>query len=147
VELFSPGHLIVLLVIAGFIFFGWKQLPEMARSVGKSLHIFKAEMTGEDEKAKAEQANGTMNSVAAATMPSTDPAVPTAIAPPVAPVPPVAAVEPVVVEPVAAPTVAPVPAPPVAAQPAPVTPPVAPAVAEQPPSAPAPTAPSADQIA
>jgi sec-independent protein translocase protein TatA len=45
-EIFSPGHLIPLLIIAAVLFFGWKQLPDMARSVGKSLRIFKTEMKG-----------------------------------------------------------------------------------------------------
>jgi sec-independent protein translocase protein TatA len=44
-ELLSPGHLIPLVIIAGFVFFGWKQLPDMSRSVGRSLHIFKNEMS------------------------------------------------------------------------------------------------------
>ncbi len=45
-ELFSPGHLIPLLIVVAILFFGWKQLPDMARSVGKSLRIFKTEMKG-----------------------------------------------------------------------------------------------------
>jgi sec-independent protein translocase protein TatA len=113
VELFSPGHLIPLLIIVAIVFFGWKQLPEMARSVGKSLHIFKAEMTGEEEKDKAEKAN-TMNAVAEATG-----------APAVAAAPVVEAAQPVVAPaavPVAPPVVAV--APPVAAPP--VTPPAIP---------------------
>jgi sec-independent protein translocase protein TatA len=53
-ELFSPGHLIPLLIVVGVLFFGWKQLPDMARSVGKSLRIFKTEMKGmsEDDQAR-----------------------------------------------------------------------------------------------
>ncbi len=53
-ELFSPGHLIPLLIVVAVLFFGWKQLPDMARSVGKSLRIFKTEMKGmsEDDKAR-----------------------------------------------------------------------------------------------
>ena len=45
-ELFTPGHLIPLLIVAGLLFFGWKQLPDMARSVGRSLRIFKTEIKG-----------------------------------------------------------------------------------------------------
>jgi sec-independent protein translocase protein TatA len=44
-ELFSPGHLIPLLIIVAVVFFGWKQLPDISRSVGRSLHIFKAEVS------------------------------------------------------------------------------------------------------
>jgi sec-independent protein translocase protein TatA len=56
-ELFSPGHLIPLLVVAAVLFFGWKQLPDMARSVGKSLRIFKTEMKGMSEDDEARKAN------------------------------------------------------------------------------------------
>jgi sec-independent protein translocase protein TatA len=128
VELFSPGHLIPLLIIVAIVFFGWKQLPEMARSVGKSLHIFKAEMTGEEEKDSAEKAN-TMNAVAEATGAPIAPAVvaappvatpvvepaPPAVAPAAVPVaPPVVAVQ----QPVAAPPVTPPAIPPTVVDPA-----------------------------
>jgi sec-independent protein translocase protein TatA len=46
VDLFAPGHLIPLLIVVAVLFFGWKQLPDMARSVGRSLRIFKTEMKG-----------------------------------------------------------------------------------------------------
>ncbi len=54
-ELLSPGHLIPLLIIVAVLFFGWKQLPDMSRSVGRSLRIFKTEMKGlgEDEEARS----------------------------------------------------------------------------------------------
>jgi sec-independent protein translocase protein TatA len=64
-ELFTPGHLIVVAIAALVLFFGWKQLPDMARSMGRSLRIFKTEIKGmtQDDKerdkaaeaAKAEQ--------------------------------------------------------------------------------------------
>ncbi len=56
-ELFAPGHLIPLLIVAAILFFGWKQLPDMARSVGKSLRIFKTEMKGMSEDDKADSAD------------------------------------------------------------------------------------------
>jgi sec-independent protein translocase protein TatA len=59
-ELFSPGHLIPLLVVAAVLFFGWKQLPDMARSVGKSLRIFKTEMKGMSEDDEARDARKTI---------------------------------------------------------------------------------------
>jgi sec-independent protein translocase protein TatA len=46
VEVFSPGHLIPLLIVAALVFFGWKQLPDMARSAGKSLRVFRTEVKG-----------------------------------------------------------------------------------------------------
>ena len=44
-ELFTPGHLIVLAVVAALVFFGRNQLPDMARSLGRSLRVFKTEIT------------------------------------------------------------------------------------------------------
>jgi sec-independent protein translocase protein TatA len=49
VELLSPGHLIVVLIVLGVLFFGWKQLPDMARSAGRSLRVFRTEVTGAAE--------------------------------------------------------------------------------------------------
>jgi sec-independent protein translocase protein TatA len=43
-ELFTPGHFIVLAIVALVLFFGWKQLPDMSRSLGRSLRIFKTEI-------------------------------------------------------------------------------------------------------
>ncbi len=53
-ELFTPGHMIVIAIVALVLFFGWKQLPEMSRSLGRSLRIFKTEIKGmgEDDKAR-----------------------------------------------------------------------------------------------
>jgi sec-independent protein translocase protein TatA len=55
-ELFSPGHLVVLAIIVLILFFGWKQLPDMSRSLGRSLRIFRTELKGmaQDDKARAE---------------------------------------------------------------------------------------------
>ncbi|HEY8302558.1 MAG TPA: Sec-independent protein translocase subunit TatA [Jatrophihabitans sp.] len=55
-EFFSPGHLIVLAIVVAVLFFGWKQLPDMARSLGRSLRIFKTEIKGmsEDDRKRAE---------------------------------------------------------------------------------------------
>jgi len=52
----SPSHWLVVAIVALVLFFGWKQLPDMARSVGRSLRIFKTEMKGmtQDDKARAE---------------------------------------------------------------------------------------------
>ena len=56
-EIFSPGHLIPLLIVAAILFFGWKQLPDMAKSVGKSLRIFKTEMKGMSDDDSAREAH------------------------------------------------------------------------------------------
>jgi sec-independent protein translocase protein TatA len=52
----SPWHWAVVIVVAFVLFFGWKQLPDMARSMGRSLRIFKTEMKGmnQDDKERAE---------------------------------------------------------------------------------------------
>jgi sec-independent protein translocase protein TatA len=55
-ELFSPGHLIVLAIVVAVLFFGWKQLPDMSRSLGRSLRIFKTEIKGMSEDDKAREA-------------------------------------------------------------------------------------------
>jgi sec-independent protein translocase protein TatA len=51
----SPWHWLVVAIVAFVLFFGWKQLPDMARSLGRSLRIFKTEMKGmtEDDKKRA----------------------------------------------------------------------------------------------
>jgi sec-independent protein translocase protein TatA len=52
----SPWHWLVVVAVAFVLFFGWKQLPDMARSLGRSLRIFKTEMKGmtQDDKDRAE---------------------------------------------------------------------------------------------
>ncbi len=45
-ELFTPWHLFIIAVVALVLFFGWKQLPDMARSLGRSLRVFKTEIKG-----------------------------------------------------------------------------------------------------
>jgi len=43
-EAVAPGHLVVIGLVI-FVLFGWKQLPDMSRSLGRSLRIFKAEIS------------------------------------------------------------------------------------------------------
>ena len=83
-ELFSPGHLIPLLIVAAILFFGWKQLPDMARSAGRSLRIFKSEMKGmaDDDRARKSAAETTpAPSVTPPAAPTTPTAAPTTAAP------------------------------------------------------------------
>jgi sec-independent protein translocase protein TatA len=54
-EALSPGHIIVLAVVAAVLFFGWRQLPDMSRSLGRSLRIFKTEIKGLDAPTAARQ--------------------------------------------------------------------------------------------
>ncbi|MBN9618272.1 MAG: Sec-independent protein translocase subunit TatA [Actinobacteria bacterium] len=52
----SPWHWAVVAVVALVLFFGWKNLPDMARSLSRSLRVFKTEIKGmtEDDKARSE---------------------------------------------------------------------------------------------
>ena len=43
-EAFSPWHVLIVAVVAAVVFFGWRQLPEMSRSLGRSLRIFRTEV-------------------------------------------------------------------------------------------------------
>jgi sec-independent protein translocase protein TatA len=54
----QPWHVIVLLVVL-FLLFGAKKMPDMARSVGQSLRIFKSEMRQSQKETEevAKQAN------------------------------------------------------------------------------------------
>jgi sec-independent protein translocase protein TatA len=51
------GWHIVLLVVAALLLFGWKRMPDMARSLGRSMRILKAEtksLSEDDVEAKAD---------------------------------------------------------------------------------------------
>jgi sec-independent protein translocase protein TatA len=78
-ELFTPGHLLVLAIVALVLFFGWKQLPDMSRSLGRSLRIFKTEIKGMAEDDSAREASrrepaalpeGTVSGASTASAPS-----------------------------------------------------------------------------
>jgi sec-independent protein translocase protein TatA len=42
----APGHIVIIAVVAFLLFFGWRQLPDMSRSLGRSLRIFRTEIKG-----------------------------------------------------------------------------------------------------
>jgi sec-independent protein translocase protein TatA len=42
-EALAPWHIVLIGVAALVLFFGWRRLPNMARSAGRSLRIFKTE--------------------------------------------------------------------------------------------------------
>ena len=42
--LFEPWHLILLVALVA-VLFGWKKLPDITRSVGRSMRIFKSEVS------------------------------------------------------------------------------------------------------
>ncbi len=101
----SPSHwLIVALVV--LVLFGYKKLPEMSRSVGRSLRIFKTEMKGmgEDDSVRDSSTDQSQPQApwTAPAVPAVPPATevpPSATAPAV---PPIVVVPPVVVPPPAA---------------------------------------------
>ncbi|MEP6800128.1 MAG: Sec-independent protein translocase subunit TatA [Lapillicoccus sp.] len=91
-DLAQPSHLIILAVLI-IILFGWKKLPDAARSVGRSMRIFKSEM-GEmqndgKKSAPSPAASDTVHGTTAPTVPPTTTtptaAAPTAAAPTTAP--------------------------------------------------------------
>jgi sec-independent protein translocase protein TatA len=43
-DVFAPAHLLILGVVA-MMFFGWRRMPDMSRSLGRSLRIFKSEIS------------------------------------------------------------------------------------------------------
>ena len=55
----EPSH-ILLLILVLVVIFGAKKLPESARSLGKSLRIFKEELKGESKDSPASK-NETKN--------------------------------------------------------------------------------------
>ena len=80
----APSHWVIL-VIAAVILFGYKKLPDITRSVGRSLRIFKTEMKGltDDDAARtsADASQSDKTETAATT-----PAIPVAPVSPQAPV-------------------------------------------------------------
>lgn len=70
----APWHWVILLIAAVVLFGGYKKLPEVTRSVGRSLRIFKTELKGmtDDDTARNDAARNE----------------PQASVPPVPPIPP-----------------------------------------------------------
>jgi sec-independent protein translocase protein TatA len=80
----APWHWVILLIAAVVLFGGYKKLPEVTRSVGRSLRIFKTELKGmtDDDAARKDSAG---NDSAANDLARTEPQ---ASVPPVPPIPP-----------------------------------------------------------
>lgn len=91
-DLAQPSHLLILAVLIA-VLFGWKKLPDMTRSVGRSMRIFKSEMgemksDGQGSSPSA-AASDTVKGTATPPPAATAPPVPAPAAPPVqAPVAP-----------------------------------------------------------
>ncbi len=79
----SPSHWVIIALVV-LVLFGYKKLPEMSRSVGRSLRIFKTEIKGmdqDDATREAADANTPASNTPAVTAP--------VVAPPVVTPPPV----------------------------------------------------------
>jgi sec-independent protein translocase protein TatA len=68
----APSHWVIIAIVV-IVLFGYKKLPEMSRSLGRSLRIFKTEMKGltDDETARAEAETAAPTPPPAATVPVT----------------------------------------------------------------------------
>ncbi|HEV7205605.1 MAG TPA: Sec-independent protein translocase subunit TatA [Jatrophihabitans sp.] len=80
----SPWHWAVVAIVAFVLFFGWKNLPDMSRSLGRSLRIFKTEIKGMSEDDKQREA---AKAEPAALEAPAQPAPPPVVAPPPPPPP------------------------------------------------------------
>lgn len=67
----SPSHWVIIALVV-LVLFGYKRLPEMSRSVGRSLRIFKTEMKGMGKDDEARD-----SAEVAAAQPPVPPVVPT----------------------------------------------------------------------
>lgn len=94
----APWHWLILAIVV-FALFGYKKMPDAARSLGRSLRVFKTEIKGLSEDDKARHAAKTVEpdpGPADAAQPSATPSVPAPAAPaPQVPTPGVPRVVPV----------------------------------------------------
>jgi sec-independent protein translocase protein TatA len=72
----QPMHWLVIIAVGLVLFFGYKKLPEMARSAGRSMRIFKTELKGMADDDDARQA------AKQEAVPPAPPAPPSVVAPP-----------------------------------------------------------------
>lgn len=59
-EFFTPWHIIIVVAVGAMLYFGGDKLPDLARSVGHSLRVFKKEIKGlsEDDDTTASSDDG-----------------------------------------------------------------------------------------
>ena len=69
-----PSHWVILALVV-LVLFGYKKLPDITRSVGKSLRIFKTEMKGLTDDDDARQAGATSAGGQTATQAAAEPSV------------------------------------------------------------------------
>jgi sec-independent protein translocase protein TatA len=88
----APWHWIVLAIVV-IALFGYKKLPDAARSLGRSLRIFKTEIKGMSEDDKRRESESEPKQVEAGTYPAAT-VQPVQSAPPAQPVSPSETVQP-----------------------------------------------------
>ena len=89
-NLFDGWHIVVLAVVI-LLLFGWKKMPDMARSFGRSARILRSEMDEMKNDKKSEGAGQTVKGQATPPPPATP-----AASAPVTPAPPTAGTTPAV---------------------------------------------------
>ena len=73
-DLAQPSHLLILALLLGLLF-GWKKLPDMARSLGRSMPIFKSEVSEmKNDGASAKPSPAASDTVPGGVVPPTAPA-------------------------------------------------------------------------
>ncbi|HEU4999994.1 MAG TPA: Sec-independent protein translocase subunit TatA [Lapillicoccus sp.] len=82
-DLLQPSHLIIVAVLL-VILFGWKKLPDAARSVGRSMRIFKSEVGEMKNDGKQTRPSAAAEDVVPGDVVPPQTAQPTAPAPPAA---------------------------------------------------------------
>jgi sec-independent protein translocase protein TatA len=85
-----PSHWLVLAIVV-VVLFGYKKLPDAARSVGRSLRIFKTEIKGMGEDDAARAGSKAEAAPAAPTPPAVTPPATPSVTPPVSPAEPATA--------------------------------------------------------
>ena len=72
--LIKPVHILILILVV-VILFGWKQLPDAARSLGRSIRIFKSEVDEMKKDGKSTSSAASGDTVKGETVhPAADPA-------------------------------------------------------------------------
>jgi sec-independent protein translocase protein TatA len=66
----APSHWVIIAIVV-IVLFGYKKLPEMSRSLGRSLRIFKTEMKGLSDDDTARSEAEVPNATPAASAPTT----------------------------------------------------------------------------
>ena len=84
-DVFAPWHLLIVVLVLAALF-GYKKLPEMSRSVARSLRVFRTEMKGLSDDDAARDAHARAQAGEVATGPAPYPPAP--VSPPAAAYPP-----------------------------------------------------------